>query len=116
MSALSDFAEEWIAAWNAHDLERVLSHYAEDIVFLSPMAALITGRGRVEGKAALRAYWSEAFKRNPNLHFTLTRVYEGADALTIAYDNHRRQHVTETAVFNEAGEVVLSTGCYAPIS
>jgi len=21
------FAREWIAAWNSHDLERVLSHY-----------------------------------------------------------------------------------------
>jgi ketosteroid isomerase-like protein len=32
------FAEDWIAAWNAHDLDRVLSHYADDIVFLSPIA------------------------------------------------------------------------------
>jgi ketosteroid isomerase-like protein len=24
------FAEEWIAAWNAHDLPRILSHYEDD--------------------------------------------------------------------------------------
>ena len=23
------FANDWIAAWNAHDLDRVLSHYAD---------------------------------------------------------------------------------------
>ena len=50
------FAAEWLAAWNAHDLERILSHYAEGVTFLSPVAARMTGNGRVEGKAALRAY------------------------------------------------------------
>ena len=30
------FAAEWVEAWNAHDLERVLSHYAEDFEMSSP--------------------------------------------------------------------------------
>ena len=30
------FAEEWIAAWNSHDLACVLSHYTEDFVMNSP--------------------------------------------------------------------------------
>ena len=25
------FAKEWVAAWNAHDLDRVLSHYENDL-------------------------------------------------------------------------------------
>lgn len=108
------FAAEWVAAWNAHDLERILSHYAEDVVFHSPVAAQVTGKGRVEGKAALRAYWSTAFQRNRDLHFTLTRVYVGANALTLAYDNHRGQHVAETVVFNARGEVTVSVASYAP--
>jgi ketosteroid isomerase-like protein len=41
------FADEWIAAWNSHDLERVLSHYAPEIVFLSPIAQKLVGNGRV---------------------------------------------------------------------
>ena len=24
------FAKEWVAAWNSHDLERVLEHYEDD--------------------------------------------------------------------------------------
>ncbi len=24
------FAEDWIAAWNAHDVGRVLAHYADE--------------------------------------------------------------------------------------
>jgi ketosteroid isomerase-like protein len=26
-------AEGWIDAWNAHDLDRILSFYSEDVVF-----------------------------------------------------------------------------------
>jgi hypothetical protein len=33
------FAAEWIAAWNAHDLDRILSHYAADAVVRTPVAA-----------------------------------------------------------------------------
>jgi hypothetical protein len=50
------FAAEWIAAWNSHDLDRVLSHYAANIVFLSPFAQQLVGNGRVSGLPALRAY------------------------------------------------------------
>ena len=31
------FAEEWIAAWNAHDLERILPHYSDDFEMHSPL-------------------------------------------------------------------------------
>ena len=47
------FAEDWVAAWNAHDLERVLAHYAEDVVFVSPNSSRFTGdpTGRPEWPA-----------------------------------------------------------------
>ena len=40
-------AREWVEAWNAHDLERILSHYAEDVEFASPFVAAILGDGRI---------------------------------------------------------------------
>jgi hypothetical protein len=45
MSAIIDrtfareFAAEWIAAWNSGDLERILSHYADDFEIRSPLIA-----------------------------------------------------------------------------
>ena len=52
------FAREWVAAWNAHDLERILSHYAEDVVLRSPVAArlLPESSGEIRGIDALRAW------------------------------------------------------------
>ncbi|HUL49621.1 MAG TPA: nuclear transport factor 2 family protein [Gemmatimonadales bacterium] len=32
-------ASHWIAAWNAHDLDAILSHYGDDVVLQSPVAA-----------------------------------------------------------------------------
>ena len=38
----ADFAREWIAAWNSHDLERIFAHYTDDFSMSSP---LIVQRG-----------------------------------------------------------------------
>ena len=38
------FAREWVKAWNDHDLEAILSHYAEDVVFHSPRIRMVTGK------------------------------------------------------------------------
>lgn len=81
------FADDWIAAWNAHDLERILSHYAEDVAFSSPIIAEMLGRpdGRLVGKDALRDYWRRALDRLPELRFTLTEVLRGANSVTLLY-------------------------------
>jgi hypothetical protein len=65
------FAREWIARWNARDLDGVLAHWAERCVFTSPRAERVTGNARVVGKTALRAYWTAALERIPELRFDL---------------------------------------------
>lgn len=106
------FAEAWIAAWNARDLDAVLSHYAPEIVFLSPYAERVIGKGRVEGVEALRNYWRRGLDANPDLLFELDAVLNGFEALTILYRNHRGQQVAETVEFDGAGKVVRSFACY----
>lgn len=107
------FAEDWIAAWNAHDLDRILSHYAEEIVFLSPLAQKRVGDGRVVGIAALKDYWSQGLAAQPELHFELLDVFVGHAAVTILYRNHRGQSAAETFEFEASGKVVRSFACYA---
>jgi ketosteroid isomerase-like protein len=106
------FAEEWIAAWNAHDLDRILSHYAEDVVFLSPNALRRVGTGRVQGIDALRAYWSEALAAQPQLSFEFHQVLAGYDSLTILYRNHLGGESAESFEFGADGKVVRSLACY----
>ena len=40
------FAEAWIAAWNAHDLEQILSHYDDEFEMSSPAITRLTGEPR----------------------------------------------------------------------
>jgi hypothetical protein len=97
-----DFAQAWVRAWNAHDVEAVLAHFHDDVVFTSPVAARLlpeTG-GVVRGKAALRDYWATALSALPDLHFELVAVYAGVSTLVINYRNHRGQLVNEVLVFD----------------
>lgn len=109
------FAREWVKAWNDHDLEAILSHYAEDVVFHSPRIRMVTGRDvdLVSGKAELRAYWGAALERLRNLYFEIDQVLAGSDSLTILYTNERSQQVAETFVFGSGGKVVRSIATYA---
>jgi ketosteroid isomerase-like protein len=82
-----DLAEDWFAAWNAHDLDRILSHYAEDIVFSSPYVASLGAdpSGTLVGKDRLRAYWRTALDRFPDLRFEpLGRAY-GVASVVLHY-------------------------------
>jgi ketosteroid isomerase-like protein len=109
------FAADWIAAWNRHDLDAILSHYADDVVFRSPRIALVMGEAVdfVAGKPALARYWGKALSLSSELHFTAARLYVGSDSLTIAYRNHRKQSVAETFVFEATGLVKESIATYA---
>ena len=73
------FAEEWSAAWNRRDVEDVLAHFHDDVVFSSPVAAeMVPGSGGVvRGKAALRDYWTTALAALPELRFEVVGVYQG---------------------------------------
>ncbi len=110
------FAEEWIAAWNSHDLDRIVSHYAPEIVFLSPVAQQRVGDGRVVGIPALRAYWGPALAAPSALRFELIEALAGYECVTILYRNHREQTVAETCEFGPGHKVVRSFACYSGVS
>lgn len=107
------FAAAWIDAWNAHDLERVLEHWAEDCVFVSPVAKEVTGEATVVGKAALRDYWGRALARAPSLRFELVGVHRGVDSLVISYRNHRGQRCAELLCFDADGRAIEGRAHYS---
>jgi ketosteroid isomerase-like protein len=113
---VAEFARAWIEAWNSHDLERVLSHYAADVELSSPLAAeRVPGSGgHVRGEAALRAYWEPALAANPDLHFELEAVLTAVDGCTILYRNQRGQQVAESLFWNQAGLVTRAAVAYGP--
>jgi len=97
-----NLAEHWLGAWNAHDLELILSHYEEHVELTSPVAAQILGTadGKVIGKSNLRAYFRRGLEAYPELHFQLQDVLWGLNSVVIYY---RNQKGTRTAEFMELG-------------
>jgi ketosteroid isomerase-like protein len=110
-------AREWIAAWNAHDLERILSHYAEDAEMASPFIRSIAGveEGVVRGRDALRAYWSAALGRVPDLHFTLRGVYVSARSVALHYDSSLGHSAVECLEFGPDRKVTRAAAHYSHI-
>jgi hypothetical protein len=112
----SRFTSEWLQAWNAHDLDRVLSHYSDDFEMFSPVIVQVTGNreGRLRGKQAVAAYWSKALGMFPNLHFTPICTLVGVDSLVIHYHGPTGKRVAEVFQFNADGLVVRAHAHYEP--
>jgi ketosteroid isomerase-like protein len=96
------FSQAWTRAWNDHDVEAVLVHFRDDVVFTSPVAARVipASGGVVRGKAALRDYWLTALRVLPDLHFEVVDVYRGESLLVINYRNERGGLVNEVLMFD----------------
>ncbi len=108
------FAAEWIDAWNRHDLDAILAHYADDLTMSSPLIAQLAGEpsGRLRGKSAVGAYWSEALRRLPDLRFTLIDVFVGVDSLLLHYQGARGP-AAEWFEFGPDGQVIQAAAHYA---
>lgn len=108
------FAQEWIEAWNARDLDCVLSHYTEDVEMSSPFIATFTGDpvGTLKGKDRVGAYWRVALERIPDLRFELLGVFTGVDSITIYYKAVLGKLATEVLFLDESGKACRAFAHY----
>ena len=108
--ALVAFATEWLAAWNAHDLERILELYEPEFEFSSPVLArrIPESGGRLRGSAAARAYWSAAFGSGVSLRFEHIATLVGVGSLVVHYRGLRGKLCAEFFEFGPSGKVSRS--------
>lgn len=98
-------AHATIDAWNSHDLERILEHYADDCVLVSPVALERMGDPTVAGKAMLRAYFGKALVAYPSLRFDLKDVLWGVRSVLLYYANQRGSMTGEFMEIDDAGKI-----------
>jgi ketosteroid isomerase-like protein len=108
------FAEQWAAAWNRHDLDAVLSHYTDDFEMTTPMIQRVLGleSGTLKGKAAVGDYWRAALKKVPDLKFTILEVTCGVSAVSVYYQAVLGKKAVETFFFDETGKVYRALATY----
>ena len=99
-----NLANRWVAAWNSHDLDSIMTHYEEAIELTSPVAAQLLGTsdGKVIGKANLRAYFQRGLEAYPELNFHLEDVLCGLNSVVLYYTN---QKGTRTGEFMELSAI-----------
>jgi ketosteroid isomerase-like protein len=110
------FAKEWIDAWNAQDLVRILSHYTDDFEMRSPLIVerMKIPEGVLRGKKAVADYWEIGLAAHPPLRFELLEVFQAPGMLALLYLSVTRQRrVLEVMEFNGTGQVTRSAGVYA---
>ena len=110
-----DFAADWVAAWNSHDLERILSHYADEMTLISPRVRTLLGRedGTLHGKTALREYFRQGLAKLPDLKFTLDRVFSGVGSIVLEFHTSDGRHGAEFMAFGADGLVRQVSANYA---
>ncbi len=113
------FVAEWMDAWNAHDLDRVLAHYADDVEYFSPFIAALAAPGgpgadgRLTGKAAVRDYFAAALERHADLHFDPpVHVAVGAGSVSFVYTSLGDRTAVETLVFAPGSRTVAKAHCH----
>ncbi len=107
------FAQEWVEAWNSHDMDKILAYYSRDFEMTSPVIKTIANEssGTLRGVNAVREYWSMALAKNPDLSFKLIGVYCGVNSVVLHYQGHRGLSA-EFFCFNEQGKVSSASAHY----
>lgn len=113
-SQAREFADHWVQAWNSHDLDSIMSHYAPGAVLVSPIAATIANdpQGTLRGKDALRRYFKRGLQLYPDLTFDVVEVMWGVNSVVIYYVNQRGTKTGEFMEFDETRRVVRVVANY----
>ena len=107
-------ANEWVAAWNAHDLDLIMAHYEDGVELTSPVAARLLGKpdGKVVGKANLRAYFQRGLEAFPELQFRLEDALWGLNSVVLYYANQKGTRTAEFMELSAAGKVARVVANY----
>jgi predicted ester cyclase len=109
-----EFASHWIAAWNSHDLEKIMSHYEDSVLLTSPVAAKLLNNpsGTVRGKEALRAYFKKGLEVYPDLNFRLVDLMWGLNSVVLCYVNQKGTKAAEFMDIGSNGKVLKVVANY----
>jgi len=112
------FANDWIAAWNSRDLDRILKHYSPNIELSSPFVSRLINpnQNTIRGMAVLRVYITRALNAYPDLCFAFRQIYVGAESVILEYNSVEDRQTAEMMNFDDAGLITKVYAHYSAIS
>jgi hypothetical protein len=99
------FAQNWIDSWNSHDLDRIMTHYDEDVEYYSAFVVNLTGieSGKICGKENVRNYLKKGLNAYPDLYFELKNVFLGVSSIILQYKSVNNLLAAEVFELNKDG-------------
>jgi len=113
MQSNKQIAIDWFEAFNQHNIEKVLALYDDNAEHYSPKLKVHQPdtNGLIKGKAALRTWWEDAFKRLPSLHYEVIKFTADDEQVFMEYirstPNENDLRVGEVLVINN-GKIIAS--------
>lgn len=86
----AELGRAWLRAFNARELDALIALYADDCTHTSPKLRVQRPEsgGAIRGKAALRAWWADAFARLPGLRYEELTVTADDARVILEYVRH----------------------------
>ena len=98
---LAEITKEWIASFNEHNIDKLLSLYHDNAVHYSPRleAEKPETNGWLRGKEQLKEWWQRSFDELPSLSYELEDFSIGESKVFMEYtrrvDGERERYVME---------------------
>lgn len=110
--------QSWLDAWNRHDLDAIMTHYADDVQFSSKAVVELGGDldGTIRGKTALRELFARGLRADPSLHFSPIHAFLGVDEHALHYVGFRRRHVVEIHRLNAVQQIIAARAYHGDVA
>jgi steroid delta-isomerase-like uncharacterized protein len=109
IESLAELIDAYNDAWNAHDLDAIISMHAPDMVFENHTAG-----ERASGPDAVRAHIASIFEGWPDLRFEARRLYVREGLISqewTAYATHTKQITRGDITVEPTGATLTWAGC-----
>jgi hypothetical protein len=107
-------AAAWIESWNRHDLDAIMAHYADDVVFEANTVITRWNRpdGKLHGTDELREHFRRGLDRAPSLHFELEAVLTAPSGYAALYRRDNGNRVLDVVELNSEGKASVVKAFY----
>ena len=109
-----DIITDWLDAWNCHDLDRIMQHYADDVEFTAPTVVTRWAKtdGKLKGKEELRKHFSKGLEPAPKIHFTLEEILFAPNGYAVLYHRENGNRVLDAVELDDSGLATRVTAYY----
>jgi ketosteroid isomerase-like protein len=110
-------AEQWIAAWNQRDIEKIMEHYAEDIEFEANTVVRRWQKadGKLIGRDELRKHFEFGLSLAPSLHFELEDVFFAPSGYAVLYRRDNGNRVLDVVELDARNKACRVKAFYAGV-